>query len=332
MGAEKRKVVIASRNADKVRELTELMAGLPFTVVAASDYPGLPEVVEDGTTIEGNATRKALVTAAYTGEIAVADDTSLQVRELNSLPDIFAARFSGEDATYASNCDLLLNLMEGVPDDCRQARFATACAWVDPRPAGLPGPVGSPAASRWLYNPWCGSGRSEPAGARVWLDLLDRSDTWEAYRMSLNSDLVSWGHDRTLVGEVVERLLTGTDAISPTPEGMLRLPDPRIWATPDRRGGASPTNRVPEGLPDDAPGRAHWKGHFFQITAQGRLLGEVTRQPLGTGGFGYDPVFRPEVGARTLAEMEPADKNAISHRGRALHRLMIAVREAYAAD
>ena len=84
MGAEKRKVVIASRNADKVRELTDLMAGLPFEVVAASDYPGLPEVVEDGTTIEGNATRKALVTAAYTGEIAVADDTSLQVREVAS--------------------------------------------------------------------------------------------------------------------------------------------------------------------------------------------------------------------------------------------------------
>ena len=98
-----RKVVLASRNEDKVRELKQLFEGLDFEVVSSADYPGLPDVIEDGTTIEGNARRKAIVTAAYTGEIAVADDTSLEVRELNGFPDIFAARFSGPEATYASN-------------------------------------------------------------------------------------------------------------------------------------------------------------------------------------------------------------------------------------
>ena len=58
-----------------------LCQGLPFTVVSALDYPGLPEVIEDGTTTLGNASRKAIVTAAFTGEIAVADDTALQVRD-----------------------------------------------------------------------------------------------------------------------------------------------------------------------------------------------------------------------------------------------------------
>ena len=131
---ERRKVVLASRNRDKIRELIEVFEGMPFDIVSAEDYPGLPEVIEDGTTIEGNATRKALITAAYTGEIALADDTSLQVRELIGWPDIFAARFSGPGATYASNAQLVVDLMAAVPDDCRQARFATACVWIDPRP------------------------------------------------------------------------------------------------------------------------------------------------------------------------------------------------------
>ncbi len=89
---EPRKLVLASRNADKVGELREMCEGMPFEVTSAADYPGLPEVIEDGTTILGNATRKAIITAAFTGEIALADDTSLQVRELVGWPDIFAAR------------------------------------------------------------------------------------------------------------------------------------------------------------------------------------------------------------------------------------------------
>ena len=76
--------------------------------------------------IDGEAVRSC--------QIALADDTSLQVRELNGFPDIFAARFSGPGATYDSNARLLLDLMEGVPDASRQARFLTACCWIDPRP------------------------------------------------------------------------------------------------------------------------------------------------------------------------------------------------------
>jgi len=65
------------------------------------------------------------------------------------------------------------------------------------------------------------------------------------------------------------------------------------------------------------------------LTATGRLLGTVTRQPVGRGGFGYDPVFRPEEDQRTLAELPADEKNAVSHRGRALRRLLRAVRTAY---
>ena len=72
------KIVLASRNKDKLREWRQICAGLPFDVASSLDFPGLPEVIEDGTSALGNATRKALVTAGWTGEIAVADDTTFQ--------------------------------------------------------------------------------------------------------------------------------------------------------------------------------------------------------------------------------------------------------------
>jgi len=68
---------------------------------------------------------------------------------------------------------------------------------------------------------------------------------------------------------------------------------------------------------------------WLEISTEGRLVGDITRQPIGSRGFGYDPVFRPDGEQRTLAEMLPEEKNAVSHRARALRRLMRAVRGAY---
>ncbi|MFO7608240.1 MAG: non-canonical purine NTP pyrophosphatase [Candidatus Krumholzibacteriia bacterium] len=329
MGTQKRKVVLASRNPDKVRELMEILADLPFEVVAADAYPGLPAVVEDGTTIEGNATRKALVTAAWTGEIAVADDTSLQVRVLNGLPDIFAARFSGGGATYASNVELLLDLMAKVPEGSRQARFASACAWIDPRPRGADGPVIAPARKRWLFNPWARAVQiKDPAQEPgFWNGLIDRQEVWADYRTALMADLVAWGHDTARARDVAAALVDGRDRTEP---GAVTVPDPRIWLTHGPMSGDLPRTHVaPSGLSPEAPGRAVNEEHFLQITATGRLVGRIARQPLGGGGFGYDPVFVPDGEQRTLAELPPEDKHAISHRGRALRRLLRAVRTAY---
>ncbi|MBK6900174.1 MAG: hypothetical protein IPH09_13265, partial [bacterium] len=87
----------------------------------------------------GNATRKAVVAAAFTGEIAVADDTSLCVRALNDLPDVFAARFAGPGATYADNCRLLSELMRAVPDGFRHAVFRRRpCGWTPGRAPRTP--------------------------------------------------------------------------------------------------------------------------------------------------------------------------------------------------
>ncbi|MBC8426471.1 hypothetical protein H8E07_20335 [bacterium] len=340
MSRDKRVVVIASRNADKLRELGELFAGLPFEIRSSGDYPGLPEVIEDGTTLVGNACRKAIATAAYTGEIAVADDTGLRVRALGGLPDVFAARFAGESATYADNCDLLSELMHDVPDGFREASFETAVAWVDPRPAGselderaAPGPAGD---LRWLHNPFRRAIHvADPAAEDdYWNGLVDRRAVWSDYMARAEGLGHVPGVDRIRLAGIYDRLTapvrhgrrpTGADAAD------LRLPDARIWSADGPGDTDEPTRITPTGLPADAPGRARNEAVWCELTACGRLLGEVTHAAFGSRGFGYDPVFRPLGGERTLAEMAPAEKNAISHRGTALRRLLDAARRVYTA-
>jgi inosine/xanthosine triphosphate pyrophosphatase family protein len=340
MGNGNRKIVLASRNPDKLRELGALCQGLPFTVVSALDYPGLPEVIEDGTSTLGNASRKAIVTAAFTGEIAVADDTALQVPALNELPDTFSSRFAGPDVSYADNARLLLELLADVPDDLRQARFVCATVWVDPRPrAALGGhpDVAPPATSRWLHNPFARAvevkdPRDEDA---FWNQFLDRRQIWADYDTRLRTMLTSRGANpdklRAIVGRLTGPFLGGgrpTDA----PAGAVRLPDPRLWTADGPTAGDAPLTRVaPSGLPPDAPGRTASEAVWLEIATEGRLLGSIARQPLGDGGFGYDPVFVPAGSELTLAEIPAARKNAFSHRGRALTRLLEAVRRAYPA-
>lgn len=335
-----RKVVLASRNEDKVRELKQLFDGLDFEVVSTDNYPGLPDIIEDGTTMVGNARRKAIITAAYTGEISVADDTSLEVRKLNGFPDIFAARFSGEGATYDSNAQLVLDLMQDVPDDVRQARFGTACAWVDPRPESEDALVLAPAHQRWLRNPWSQVRAFQLADGEwdYWNSLVDRRAVWQAYRQGMESQPVSWGVDHDRLMQISRDLFAGCeDALLPgeklnqalVEEGM-RLPDTRIWSVsgPDEEGeGITPF--APSGLPQDAPGRELCGKFWLEITTEGKILGNITRQKMGAMGFGYDPVFQPVGESRTLAELPTAEKNAISHRGKAMRRLTRAVSRVY---
>jgi XTP/dITP diphosphohydrolase len=328
-------VVLASRNRDKVRELRELFAGLPFDVRTTEDWPGLPEVIEDGTTILGNASRKAILTAAYTGEIAVADDTSLRVEALQGLPDVFAARFAGPGATYGDNCDLLVDLMRDVPDGFREAAFRTAAVWVDPRPRpGLAGGATPGAHHRWLHGPWRRSIHlDDPVReAAHWNGLIDRRAVWEHYVALLGTPTTIPGVDRARLAGLVESLTRSSrhggrpDDADPT---AARLPDPRIWTAAGPDDPHEPTRIAPTGLPSQAPGRAVAAPVWFELATEGVLLGDVLRKPAGGRGFGYDPVFRPAGSSRSLAQYAPAEKNALSHRGRAMRRLLDAVRSVY---
>ena len=134
----RRILVLATRNRHKVQELRELLADLPLQLRTADEYPGLPEVVEDGTTLQENAVKKAREVAAFCGEMALADDTGLLVDALAGAPGVFSSRYAGEAATYEDNCRKLVRELARVgalrPDQ-RRARFETVVAIVDPRMA-----------------------------------------------------------------------------------------------------------------------------------------------------------------------------------------------------
>jgi XTP/dITP diphosphohydrolase len=185
-----KKLVLATANQNKLIEIKELLQGLPVEVATIADYPGLEMPEEDQPTFKGNAAKKAEAVSGFTGEIALADDSGLEVEALGWRPGVHSARYAGEEGNYAANNRLLLQELKGVPPEKRGARFTCAIA------ISVPG-------------------------------------------------------DQTCLVEA------------------------------------------------NCPGR-------------------ITEAPKGEGGFGYDPLFLYEPSGLTFAEMGAAEKNQVSHRGRAL--------------
>jgi len=183
--------VVATANAHKVRELAALFDGFAVDLVARPDDLAMPE--ETGNTFLANARIKARAIAQATGEVALADDSGLEVDALGGDPGVLSARYAGEDASDADNNAKLLAELSGIHGPNRRARFRCVLA---------------------------------------------------------------------LVG----------------PDGK-------------------------------------------ELTADGRCEGFVLDAEKGAGGFGYDPLFQPEGDTRALAEYAEAEKNAISHRGRAARKL-----------
>ncbi|MCS7173326.1 MAG: XTP/dITP diphosphatase [Armatimonadetes bacterium] len=187
-----RTLVVATRNEGKLRELARLLEDLPFQVRSLRDYPHLPPVPEEGSTYAENAVRKALAVAQATGEIALADDSGLEVDALGGDPGVYSARLLGENATDAERNAEILRRLAGVPWERRTARY------------------------------------------------------------------------RAVVAVAL-------------PDGTVRT---------------------------------------FEGTCEGR----IALAPRGSEGFGYDPIFYvPDLG-RTVAELEPHEKDRISHRGKAMAR------------
>ena len=124
------KLVLATHNRDKAREIIDMLSGLDIEVVTLDAYPEFPATIEDGDTLQANALKKAREASEHTGCSALADDTGLEVDALGGAPGVYSARYSGEGATYASNCAKLLNEMKDVPEGKRSARFRTVMALV----------------------------------------------------------------------------------------------------------------------------------------------------------------------------------------------------------
>ncbi len=193
-------LVLATRNPHKVREISEILSGTGLTVLSFQDFPDLPEVEEDGETLEENAVKKAATIAAVTGLPSLADDTGLEVDALDGAPGVVSARYAGAGATYDDNNRKLLAALAGVPPSRRRASFRCVVALAVP-------------------------------------------------------------------GEPIR-------------------------------------------------------------CVEGRTDGVILEEPRGQGGFGYDPVFLPDGYDRTYAEMGAREKNAVSHRGKAVRAAAELVREA----
>ena len=189
-------LVCASANPDKVLEIAAILDGVVDLVPRPAD---VPEVVEDADSLIGNARLKATAICAATGLPAVSDDTGLFVDALDGAPGVYAARFAGDDATYADNRVKLL------------------------------------------------------------AELGDRTDRGASF---VSAVMVVW---------------------------------------PDGR----------------------------EVAVEGVCKGVIASTELGDRGFGYDSVFIPDDGdGRSFAQMSDAEKNQISHRARALHALLAALRAA----
>lgn len=186
------KLVIATHNPDKLREIRALLSDLQVEIVSIDDVlPGF-DVVEDKETILANAAKKALETSEATGLPVLADDTGLFIKALKGEPGVFAARFAGPGCSYADNRHKALNLLKQTDD--RQAEFRTVVVLAEP-------------------------------------------DGVVAYR-------------------------------------------------------------------------------------EGVVTGQITHEERGSNGFGYDAVFEVDGTGKTYAEMDDAEKNACSHRGKALLRIL----------
>jgi len=194
-----RKLVLASRNRGKLKELRKLLKGYPFEVCSLANFPDIPEIEETGFTFKENALIKARTVAHKTGHLTLADDSGLEVDALNGAPGIHSSRFAGLEHDDEANNRKLLRLLEGVPLEKRSARFRCVVAVVDP-------------------------------------------------------------------------------------EG-------------------------------------------FEATAEGLCGGKIGFEPKGENGFGYDPLFIVEEYGCTMAELDPEIKNKISHRAKALEKIVCILEE-----
>ncbi|WJW75712.1 XTP/dITP diphosphatase [Thiohalobacter sp. IOR34] len=133
-----RRIVLASGNKGKVREINQLLAGHGIEVMPQSDFD-VPEIEETGLTFVENAILKARNAARHTGLPAIADDSGLEVDALQGAPGIYSARYAGPGASDQANLEKLLEALADFPVEERSARFQ--CLMVYMRHGGDPTPL-----------------------------------------------------------------------------------------------------------------------------------------------------------------------------------------------
>ena len=148
--ADKPKLLIATRNAGKMRELRQLLGGVHYEIVSLDDLGIADEIAETGATFEENAALKAEGCSRLSGLLTLADDSGLEVDALGGAPGVRSARYAGADASDADRVSLLLKNLANTPSDDRSARFRCVIA------------IAAPGARTRFYAGVC-EGRIAPA-------------------------------------------------------------------------------------------------------------------------------------------------------------------------
>ena len=121
-----KRIIFATSNEGKMKEIRLIMEDSGYEVVSLKEAGISADIVEDGTTFEENAVIKASAIAKLTGELAMADDSGLEVDYMDKAPGIYSARFLGEDTDYDIKNNYILDKLKGVPLEERSARFVCA--------------------------------------------------------------------------------------------------------------------------------------------------------------------------------------------------------------
>lgn len=127
-----KKIIFATTNKNKIREVNMMMEGFDVKLVPMSELGIDVDIEETGTTFEENAIIKAKAICDLTGEIALADDSGLEVDYLDGAPGVYSSRFLGEETPYEIKNDYIIDKLKDAKGDERSARFACAMAMVFP--------------------------------------------------------------------------------------------------------------------------------------------------------------------------------------------------------
>ncbi len=122
------KLIFATGNEGKMREIREILSDLGVEILSLKEAGIHADIVEDGKSFEENAVIKAKTICELTHEVVLADDSGLEIDYLNGEPGIYSARYMGEDTSYRIKNQNLIDRLEGVPDEKRTARFVCVIA------------------------------------------------------------------------------------------------------------------------------------------------------------------------------------------------------------
>ncbi len=125
------KILLATNNQGKVAELHDLISGFPLELLSLTDFPGIMEVDETGSTFAENARLKAIGYALQTNTPALADDSGLEVDALDGRPGVLSARYGGENLSFAEKMALILAEIQASEASDRRARFVCSIAIAD---------------------------------------------------------------------------------------------------------------------------------------------------------------------------------------------------------